>query len=54
MADHASTFTAAELQRLLDWFHGLRVCHGDVPSDYALADKVAFELAKLRRPIEQP
>jgi hypothetical protein len=54
MRDSASTFTTAELERLLDWFQGLRLCHGDVPRDYELADKIAFELAKLRRPVEQP
>lgn len=54
MADYASTFTAVELQRLLDWFQGLRLCHGDVPRDYELADKVTSELAKLRPLIEQP
>ena len=54
MADHGSTFTAAELKRLLDWFQGLRLCHGDVPRDYELADKIAFELAKPSRPVEQP
>ena len=47
-----STFTTAELERLLDWFRGLRLCHGDVPRDYELADKIAFELAKLRHPVE--
>jgi hypothetical protein len=54
MGDYASKFTTAELERLLDWFQGLRLCHGDVPRDYALADKIAFELAKLRHPVEQP
>jgi hypothetical protein len=54
MADYATTFTAAELQRLLDWFQGLRLCHSDVPRDYELADKIARELAKLRSPVEQP
>ena len=52
MGDYASTFTTAELERLLDWFRGLRLCHGDVPRDYELADKIAFELAKLRHPVE--
>ena len=49
MPDYADTFTVAELERLLDWFQGLRACHGDVPRDHELADKVALELAKLRR-----
>jgi hypothetical protein len=52
MPDYSNTFTVAELVRLLDWFQGLRVCHGDVPSDYALVDKIALELARLRRPVE--
>jgi hypothetical protein len=54
MADYATTFSTAELQRLLDWFQGLRLCHGDVPRDYELADKIALELAMLRPPVEQP
>ena len=55
MPDYADTFTLAELERLLDWFQGLRACHGDVPRDYELADKVALELAKRHRPlVEQP
>lgn len=54
MADYASTFTAAELQRLLEWFQAFRLCHVDVPRDYELAGKIAFELAKLRRPVKQP
>jgi hypothetical protein len=54
MADYATTFSPAELQRLLDWFQGLRLCHGDVPRDYDLADRIAAELARLRRPVEQP
>jgi hypothetical protein len=53
MADYA-TFTATELERLLDWFQGIRLCRGDVPRDYELADKIAFELAQLRRPVEEP
>ncbi|MFL5914967.1 MAG: hypothetical protein ACJ752_04935 [Gaiellaceae bacterium] len=48
MPDCANTLTVAELERLLDWFQGLRLCHGDVPRDYELADKIALELAKLR------
>lgn len=55
VADHASTFSAADLQRLLDWYQGLRLCRGDVPRDHELADKIALELVRLRtRPAEQP
>jgi hypothetical protein len=54
MADYATTFNTTELQRLLDWFQGLRLCRGDVPRDYELADKIALELATLRPPVEQP
>lgn len=54
MDDYTTKFTEAELERLLDWFQELRLCHGDVPGDYVLSDKIAFELSKLRRPVEQP
>jgi hypothetical protein len=54
MPDYANTLTVAELERLLDWFQGLRLCHGDVPRDHELADKIALEVAKLRRPVERP
>ena len=50
MADYANTFTAAELERLLDWFQELRLCRGEVPRDYGLADKIALELATLKPP----
>jgi hypothetical protein len=49
MPDYADTFTVVEFERLLDWFRGLRLCHGDVPRDYEFANKIALELAKLRR-----
>lgn len=54
MPDNANTFTVAELERLLDWFQGLRLCHGDIPRDHQLANKVVLELAKLERPVERP
>jgi hypothetical protein len=54
MPDYANSFTMVELERLLDWFEELRLCRADVPRDYELAEKVALELAKLRRPVEQP
>jgi hypothetical protein len=54
MGDFANTLTTAELNRLLDWFQALRLCHVDVPRDYELADKIGFEIAKRRHPVEQP
>lgn len=54
MPDYANAFTAVELERLLDWFQRLRICRADVPRDYELGDKVARELARLRRPVDQP
>lgn len=54
MSDYANAFTAVELERLLDWFQRLRICRADVPRDYELGDKVARELARLRRPVDQP
>lgn len=54
MPDDPDSFTVVELERLLDWFRGLRLCRADVPRDYELAEKVARELAKLRHPVEQP
>ena len=54
MPEYANAFTVVELERLLDWFQRLRICRADVPRDYELGEKVARELAKLRRPVEQP
>ena len=54
MPDYANAFTAVELERLLDWFQRLRICRADVPRDYELGEKVARELARLRRPVDQP
>lgn len=54
MPDYANAFTVLELERLLDWFEGLRLCRADVPRDYELAEKLVLELARLRRPVEQP
>jgi hypothetical protein len=48
MTRDAQTFTAAELERLLDWYRALPHCHNVVPCDDALADRIALELAKLR------
>jgi hypothetical protein len=48
MTRDAQTFTAAELERMLDWYRALPHCHNVVPRDDALADKIALELAKLR------
>jgi hypothetical protein len=53
MPDYANTFTLVQLERLLDWFQGLRACGADVPQDHELADKIALELAKLGGPVEQ-
>jgi hypothetical protein len=48
MTREAHIFTAAELERILDWYRALPVCHNVVPRDDVLADKVALEIAKLR------
>ena len=42
------TFTRVELERLLEWYRALPVCHDVVPRDHDLAEKIALELAKLR------
>lgn len=44
----SQTFTGAELERLLEWYRALPVCHDVVPRDDALAEKIALELARLR------
>jgi hypothetical protein len=44
----AHIFTAAELERMLDWYRALPLCHDVVPRDDQLADKIALEIAKLR------
>jgi hypothetical protein len=41
-------FTAAELERMLDWHPALPLCHDVVPRDHELADKIANPFAKLR------
>jgi len=48
MTSDAQTFTAAELQRMLDWYRALGLCHDVVPRDNELADKIAREVAKVR------
>jgi hypothetical protein len=48
MTSDAQTFTASELERMLDWYRALPLCHDVVPRDDELADKIALEIAKLR------
>jgi hypothetical protein len=48
MTCDAETFTVAELERMLDWYRRLPVCHNVVPRDDKLADKIALQIAKLR------
>ena len=51
----AQTFTAAELERLLDWYRRLPFCHNVLPRDDELADKIALQLSRLRtRPADRP
>jgi hypothetical protein len=47
MIDDAQTFTAAELERILDWYRALPLCHNVVPADDELAHKVALQIVKL-------
>jgi hypothetical protein len=42
------TFTATELERMLDWYRALPLCYEVDPRDDELADQVAVEIAKLR------
>jgi len=44
----SQTFTRAELERLLEWYRALPLCHDVVPRDDELGEKIAIELAKLR------
>jgi hypothetical protein len=44
----SQTFTRAELERMLEWYRALPVCHDVAPRDEELADRIALELAKLR------
>jgi hypothetical protein len=48
MTSDAQTFTAAELERMLDWYRRLPFCHNVVPRDDELAEKIALQIAKLR------
>jgi hypothetical protein len=48
MTSDPHTFTAAELERMLDWYRALPLCHDVVPRDDDLADKIAHQIAKLR------
>ena len=48
MTAASQTFTAAELERMLDWYRALPLCHDVVPPDDELADKIALEIAKQR------
>jgi hypothetical protein len=48
MTCDAHTFTRAELERMLDWYRALPLCHNVVRRDDELADKIALEIAKLR------
>jgi hypothetical protein len=57
MTSDNQTFTPAELERMLDWYRALPVCHDVVPPDDELADKIAFQIAaervrRARRPSE--
>jgi hypothetical protein len=47
-ARDAHTFTISELERMLDWYRALPLCHDVVPRDDELADKIAIEIARLR------
>jgi hypothetical protein len=49
MTPDVQTFTAAELERMLDWYRRLPLCHDVVPRDDELAEKIALRLAGLRR-----
>jgi hypothetical protein len=48
MTSDAQTFTAAELERMLDWYRALPLCHDVVPRDDELADKIAIQIVRLR------
>jgi hypothetical protein len=55
MSSDAQTFTAAELERILDWYRALPLCHDVVPRDDELAEKIALQIARLRtRPAGRP
>jgi hypothetical protein len=54
MTGGTQTFTAAELERMLDWYRALRYCHNVVPRDDELADKISLEIAKLRLTLAAP
>jgi hypothetical protein len=45
MTSSDQMFTAAELERLLDWYRALPLCHDVVPRDDELADKIAHQIA---------
>jgi carbon monoxide dehydrogenase subunit G len=48
MTADAQTFTAAELERMLDWYRALPLCHNVVSADDELAHKVALQIGALR------
>jgi hypothetical protein len=48
LTSDAHIFTAAELERMLDWYRALPLCHDFVPRDDELAVKIAVEVAELR------
>jgi hypothetical protein len=48
MTSEAQAFTAVELERMLDWYRRLPLCHNVVPRDDELADKIALQIAQPR------
>jgi hypothetical protein len=48
MTSDGQVFTAAELERMLDWYRALPWCHDVVPRDDELASKIALQIARLR------
>jgi hypothetical protein len=44
----SQTFSRVELERMLEWYRALPVCHDVVSRDDELADRIALEIAKLR------
>ena len=48
LAFDRQTFTSVELERMLDWYRALPLCHDVVRADDELADKIALQIAKQR------
>ena len=49
MTSDGQMFAASELERMLDWYRALPWCHDVLPRDDELADKIARQIATLRR-----